>query len=122
MAACFVALGEGDGRLLLALGLGDGRPPGPLGGHLAGHRLEHAGRRVDLADLDVGHLHTPALGDLVEPDPQRGVHVLALGQHVVEGHVADDAAQRRGGDVQRGAGEVLHREHRHRPGRRPCRR
>ena len=74
------AFGEGDGRLLLALGLGDRRPPGALGRHLTGHRLEHARGRVDLAHLDGGHLHAPALGHLVEADAKRGVHVLALRQ------------------------------------------
>ena len=114
-----VALGAEDRRLLVpsatviggllrALGLGDDGPPGPLGGHLPGHRLLHGRRRDDLADLDVRDLHAPALGDLVELRPGGRVHLLALGEHVVERHVADDAAQRGRGDVLGGAREVLH--------------
>ena len=67
--------------------------------------------RHDLADLDAGHLHAPALGDLVQLGAQHLVDLLALGQHVVQRDVADDRAQGGGGDALRGAGEVAHLEH-----------
>src|SRR5262249_41018649 len=39
-------------------------------------------------------------------------HLVALGEHVVKGHVADDAAKGRGGDVLGRAREVLDLDHR----------
>ena len=102
-----VALGDRDGRLLCALGLGDDGAPRPLGRHLPGHRVLDVRRRRDLAQLDVRDLHAPALGHLVELRLQDDVHLVALREDVVERHVADDAAQRRGRDVLGGAGEVL---------------
>ena len=63
-------------------------------------------RRDDLADLDRGDLAAPALGLLVELGAQHVVDLLALGEHVVEVDVADDGAQRRGGDALQSAREV----------------
>src|SRR5204863_149119 len=82
-------LGPEDGSGAVTFRLGDERPPGPLGRHLPGHGLLHRGRRDDLPDLHVRHLDAPALGDLVELDPQHLVDLVALGQHVVERDVTD---------------------------------
>src|SRR6266545_132910 len=112
-ADLLLALGDGDGRLLGAGRLGDDRAAGPLGRHLPGHRLLDLWRRDDLADLDVGDLDSPALGDVVELGAEGLVHLLALGEHVVEVHVADHAPQGGRGDVLRCAGEVLHLHHAH---------
>ena len=117
-----IALGQGDRRLLLTLRLGDHGAAGALGRHLACHRLEDAGRRVHFPDFHGRDLHAPALRDIVEPDTERGVHLLPLRQHVVEDHVTDHTPQRRRRDVLRGHSEVLHLEHGHGRGRRPCRR
>ena len=73
-----LALGDVDRRLPVALGLGDDRAPRPLGGELPVHRVLDVARRRDLADLDRRDLAAPALGDLVELDPQDLVDLLAL--------------------------------------------
>src|SRR6266540_119963 len=96
-----------------AFGAQDRRLAVPLGRHLPGHRLLDLWRRDDLADLDVGDLDSPAFGDVVELGAEGLVHLLALGEHVVEVHVADHAPQGGRGDVLRCAGEVLHLHHAH---------
>ena len=101
-----LALGHVDRRLPGALGLGDHRAPGPLGGQLPVHRVLDVARRGDLADLDRRDLAAPAFGDLVQLGPQDLVDLLALGQDVVEQDVADDRAQRGGGDALQRAREV----------------
>ena len=106
----FLAFGPQDGRLLLAVGHVDGgfartggfghhRAADALGRHLAVHRLLHFARRDDLADLHVGHLDAPALGDFVQAGAQHGVDVLAFGEHIIQRDTADDRAQRGGGDT-----------------------
>ena len=91
-----LALGDVDRGLPGALGLGDHGASGPLGRQLPVHRVLDVARRRDLADLDRRDLAAPALGDLVQLDPQDLVDLLALGQHVVEQDVADDGPQRGG--------------------------
>ena len=94
-----LALGDVDGRLALALGLGDDGASRPLRGEHAVHRILDAGRRDELADLDRGDLAAPALRLLVEAGAQDVVDLVALGEHVVEVHVADDRAKGRRGDA-----------------------
>ena len=111
ISACLVALGDVDRGLSAALGLGDDRAPRPFGGELPIHRVLDVARRGDLADLDGRDLAAPALGHLVELDPQDLVDLLALGQHVVEEDVADHRAEGRRRDVLEGAFEVLDLDH-----------
>ena len=66
-----LALGHVDGRLARAGRFGHDRAAHALGRHLAVHRLLDLARRDDLADLDVGHLDAPALGDLVQLGAQQ---------------------------------------------------
>ncbi len=94
----------------MAFGLDDGGSPYPLGAHLAGHCLQDGRRGLDLSYLHVGHLHAPSFGDVVQLYPERVVHLLALGEDVVEGHVAHYRSQRGGGDVRRCAPQVLDRQ------------
>ena len=75
---------------------GHHRAADALGRHLAVHRFLHLAGRDDLADFDVGHLHAPALGDLVQPGAQHVVDVLAFGKHIIQEDAADDRAQRGG--------------------------
>src|SRR5213594_621660 len=101
------AVGDENGRGLLAFGLGDHRASRALGGQLAVHRLLHVTRRRELLDLDVRHLHAPAMGDLVELHPEVLVDLLALGEDIVEKDVADDGAERRRRDALDGRPEIL---------------
>jgi hypothetical protein len=101
------ALGDVDGRLPGALGLGDDGAPRPLGGELPVHRVLDVAGRHDLADLDRRDLAAPALGDLVELDPEELVDLVALGEDLVEADVADDRPEGRRRDTQEHARELL---------------
>ena len=103
-----VALGYVDRGLPLALGLGDQRA-------LRAVRRERSwviacwmsALRRDLADLDGAHLDAPADGLLRDLDLQPRVDLLAAGQHILDGEVADDGAQRGGRQVADGDDEVV---------------
>jgi len=73
--------------------LGDNGASCPLGAHLAGHSLEDRRGRLDLSYLDVGHLHTPAFGDVVQFEPQDPFISSRLDRNIVQGHVADHRTQ-----------------------------
>ena len=79
-----LAFGLEDRRLAVAFGHQNGGALVPLGLHLAGHRLDKVARRVDVLDLDPGHLDAPGHGRLVDDAQQPVVDLVALGQEVVE--------------------------------------
>ena len=87
------AFGSGDGGLLLALGLGDHRPALAFGFHLPGHGVGDVGGGLQVLDLDPRDLHPPGAGGVVDHVQQAGVDLVALGQHLVQVHGADDGAQ-----------------------------
>ena len=90
-----LALGEVDLRVALSLRLGDGGAARALGGELPVHRVLHVARRLHLLDLDAGDLHPPVGRHLVEFHLQLRVDPLALGENVVQVHLADHGAERR---------------------------
>ena len=74
------ALRPQDAGGLLAFGLGDDRPPVPLGLHLTVHRLGDVGRRLDALDLDPDDPRPPLVGGVVEDLAELGVDDLAGGE------------------------------------------
>ena len=94
-----VTFRTGDNRLLMRLCLEDGLTAFTLGAHLLGHDLLDLLRRLDVLDLDTGHLDSPGIGCLVQDRLHLGVDGLTRGERLVELHVADDVAQRRRGQV-----------------------
>jgi hypothetical protein len=84
------------------------KPNMAFGLHLPAHGDHDILGRRDVLDLDAQHLDAPRAGRLVDHRQQRVVDVVALGQRLVERHVAHDApdvGERQVGD---GEVEVLH--------------
>src|SRR5439155_1211002 len=84
----------------------------PFRRHLAIHRILDLTRRDDLANLDGGNLYAPTLRHFVQLRAEHFVDLLALGEDVVEGDVADHRAQGRGRDALDRDVEVLRLEDR----------
>ena len=101
-------LGQLLRRLELALGGDDLGPPFPFGFGLPRHGPLHALRDLDVLDLDDAHLDAPGLGLLVDDLLEPSVELVALGEQVVEVGLAQNAPQRRLGDLRGGRDEVLH--------------
>ncbi len=99
-----------DGCLPRAFRLDDRGATCTLGGHLAAHGVLDVARRQDLANLDCVYLDAPSIGDIVEAGLHERVDLFALGEHIVEVHVADDGAQRRDRHAACGLPVVLHLE------------
>jgi hypothetical protein len=99
------ALGHEDGGALGALGLQNRLPAVALGLHLLLHGRLDVLRRQDVFELHAVDLDAPGVGGLVEDGAHLGVDDVAGGQRLVELEVADDVAQR-------GGGQRLHGDHR----------
>ena len=98
---------EALGGLELALGGDHLCAPLALGLRLPRHRPLHAGRDLDVLDLDDRDLDAPGRGGLVDDLLQDRVDLVALREELVEDVLAEDAAQRRLRDLRGRDHEVL---------------
>ncbi len=106
-----LALGLEDLRLLQAFGAQYLRCPGAFGFkhnrtlvalrlHLTGHRVEQVFRRVDVLDLDAGHLDAPGVRCLVDNAQEAIIDRVAVRQEFVEDHRPHDGTDIGHGQVE----------------------
>src|SRR5215213_9252957 len=100
-------LSEPLGRLVLALGGDDLRPPLALAFGLPGHRPLHLLGYLDVLDLDDAHLYAPGFGLLVYDGLKLGVYGLPVGEQIVEVFLAQDAPQGGLGNLRGRLHEIL---------------
>src|SRR5215210_965494 len=99
------------GGLVLALGGDDLGAPLALALGLPRHRPLHLLRNLDVLDLDDADLDPPGVGLLVYYRLQLLVYLLAVNEQVVEVLLAQDAPERRLGDLARREHVVLDLDH-----------
>src|SRR5690606_32884974 len=83
-----VTLGREDHRALLAVGL-----------HLLLHRFLDRRRRIDALEFDSRDTQSPSAGGFVEHTAELTVDGVARGERLLEGHSADDVAERGDGEL-----------------------
>src|SRR5690606_23359633 len=89
-------------------GVNDLGTPFALGLGLAGNRTHHTFVQIDVLDLDVGHLYTPAVGLGVKNFLHVEIELLALGKHFIEIMFAQHGAQGGLGELAGGFQVMLH--------------
>ena len=92
--AFLFAFGAGDGCLLFTFRQQDGSALFTVGLHLLFHGLADLCRGLNIFQLHAIYLNAPAVGRFVQAGGNLGVDQIAAGQRFVQGHRADDIAQR----------------------------